>query len=594
MHKRRGRFPDPNGDKKKQTKISETAAQDDISSISVKDSTWKHYFADARKAFDESRYKDALTLFTHALDFSPGNITVLDCRAATYEKLGDLQAALNDGSTMVGLAPAASKGYLRLGKVLSLQKKVKPAYAIYKRAMQRVDPKDARYSIIMNLKDAAERQVTLENNRRRSRDFVSVLPYDILCCIFSYLSFQRRIQCTAVCKTWRNFTLTWPSMWRNLEFGPNVVSPYTVKQYLSYAKSKHIRSISLHGVRSEEKMRKILQHLLDQNCCYLEKLEISESCVPVPELFRILKITSNTLTHLRLDGTTLPFKIMIYTITQHFSNITHVSFREFRFTDISPHSSTMSPSNIVLLDISPSEGVSIPAFAIDDILNECQNLRHLQMVCDDGSTLHVLRMIRTICPHIITLRLSETQFPPLEIADTVDLKPGLREFSIPYVHGFSEADAIDMIALNHATLETLDLRGCGALSSEFAARLATRRCPRLKTLYLASNAGLSEQDLLAIIQACPSLQIVDLSSILNVSNAILCELSGLQSLRHIDISCCIKVTGAGIRRLIEARKDTLERLVINDCTGISADAVHFAREQLGRYMVECRIRGSKR
>ncbi|KAG0172137.1 hypothetical protein DFQ28_004289 [Apophysomyces sp. BC1034] len=558
MHKRKGQFSESDLDKRKQSKINCNPVNRDQTRVLGNDATWKHYFADARKAFDEARHKDALILFSRALDFNPKNITLLDCRAATYEKLGDLQAALKDGSTIVALAPMASKGYLRVGKVLSMQNKVKPACAIYERALKKVDPKDTRYYMITKLKDVAERQATVDTYRRRARDFVSVLPYDIICCIFYYLSFERRIQCTAVCKTWRGFTLNWSGMWRHLDFGAKVVSPHTIKQYLSYA------------------------------------TEINDSLIPAVWLLRLLKLVNKTLTHLRLDGTSLPYAAISNEVFQLCPNLTHVSFRGFEYmpTDITNRSTTML--NLISLDISPADVTRYPRFEVNDLLRRCQNLQHLQLVCEENDTLHAMQTIPTLCPNLATFRLSPRDLPLMDTFEKEDMGPGLRDFAVPHVYNFADVDGIKMITQHHTTIEALDLRDCYRLSSEFAIVLATKGCPQLRELHLASVSSFSELDLRSIIGACPSLQTVNFYAVFNVTNAILADLSVLTSLKIVDISLCTKVTGAGVRRLVEARKDTLEKLVMNGCTGISADAVHFAAEQLGRHVVECRGGNFKR
>ena len=50
--------------------------------------------------------------------------SLLDQRAATYEKLNQLASALKDGRELIKLEPIGCKGYLRTGKILySLDKK---------------------------------------------------------------------------------------------------------------------------------------------------------------------------------------------------------------------------------------------------------------------------------------------------------------------------------------------------------------------------------------------------------------------------------------------------------------------------------------
>jgi tetratricopeptide (TPR) repeat protein len=234
---------------------------------------WKLVFQDARQAFINNQFKEAVSLFTRALTLNPNHATLLDCRAASYEKLNELDQALRDAILIVKTAPNDARGYLRAGKLYSLQNHYEKAIRVYTRALKQVDPKDSRYPLIHNMKQAAEKAKTPPPKK----DPITALPYDVNSIIFSYLSFDRRVQCTAVSRSWRNFALTYSGMWRDLEFGNRKVSQGTVKKYLQYCQGRHVRSFSIHNA-NRNAMKNILQSLIDENCQYIERLgEISEN-----------------------------------------------------------------------------------------------------------------------------------------------------------------------------------------------------------------------------------------------------------------------------------------------------------------------------
>lgn len=75
------------------------------------------------------------------------DIELFDHRAATYEKLEDLPAALRDARHMIKLEESAASGYLRAGKVLQKMEKPDTARQIYEMGLRRVPPDNAQYEV---------------------------------------------------------------------------------------------------------------------------------------------------------------------------------------------------------------------------------------------------------------------------------------------------------------------------------------------------------------------------------------------------------------------------------------------------------------
>ncbi|SGZ57201.1 CIC11C00000003575 [Sungouiella intermedia] len=61
----------------------------------------------------------------------PQLATVLDLRAATYEKLGEFQKAMKDAHTIISIKPSDCRGYLRKGKLLLRETNTREAYQCF-------------------------------------------------------------------------------------------------------------------------------------------------------------------------------------------------------------------------------------------------------------------------------------------------------------------------------------------------------------------------------------------------------------------------------------------------------------------------------
>lgn len=229
---------------------------------------WRPLFEKGKNAFANGQYKEAIDAFTLAISINTTSVTLLDCRAAAYEKCGDLTLGLRDAQTMIKLAPASSRGYLRAGKLFTLQKKYKNALAIYERAIKSVPQSDARYSVLLGLR---KEMATKERQRlASSHDFVKILPYDIVADIFSRLSFERRFRCMTVCRSWRNFLMHWPGMWREMLFGAHKIPARLLAHYMSFVNGRHVRKFSFDGDRN--RVKNALKLLVERDCHYLESL----------------------------------------------------------------------------------------------------------------------------------------------------------------------------------------------------------------------------------------------------------------------------------------------------------------------------------
>lgn len=142
--------------------------------------------------------------------------TVLDQRAATLEKLGDLSSALADSERVMAAEPLSCKGYLRAAKCLQLQARPVEAYKVLQRGVYTIEAAVARHGMAVperlfaSLK-AKYRALNHELKRRppdrakrprRLRDPFEYLPLEVLSLIFTQLPLRTTLALHLVCRAW--------------------------------------------------------------------------------------------------------------------------------------------------------------------------------------------------------------------------------------------------------------------------------------------------------------------------------------------------------------------------------------------------------
>jgi len=75
---------------------------------------------------------------------------LLDNRAATHEKLGNLDVALKDGRAMIEMSQGEVQGYLRTGKVLQQKDMSALALKVYQRGLRLVSTKSMNYEVSLS------------------------------------------------------------------------------------------------------------------------------------------------------------------------------------------------------------------------------------------------------------------------------------------------------------------------------------------------------------------------------------------------------------------------------------------------------------
>jgi F-box/TPR repeat protein Pof3 len=99
-----------------------------------------------RSYYKLKQYEKALETFAKGIETCP-TADLYDHRAATYDKLGNLSAAVKDGREMIRLNKKDVKGYLRTASVLEKMGKPETALGIYKYGMKNVPASDKSFKV---------------------------------------------------------------------------------------------------------------------------------------------------------------------------------------------------------------------------------------------------------------------------------------------------------------------------------------------------------------------------------------------------------------------------------------------------------------
>ncbi|KAL6921723.1 hypothetical protein ACHAPO_006982 [Fusarium lateritium] len=221
------------------------------------------------------------------------HIQALDYRAATFEDIKELERAQKDAEWMLELAPRLPDGYLRLGKILRLQKKYEFAWKVYNAGIEMGNNHHQAESPKFKKLQTARQPL----HTRFYRWDPLKNPPEIIQRIFNYLDFATLVRCTRVSKGWRQYLSSRGNerLWRALLFTnkipinrpPGIKS---VRKLISYS-GKDVRQIIIDDIsRFRLTQQKLL--ILLQGSKNLERLELKgsvEEDLTIPDTKGILK-----------------------------------------------------------------------------------------------------------------------------------------------------------------------------------------------------------------------------------------------------------------------------------------------------------------
>ena len=132
----------------------------------------------------------------------------------------------------------------------------------------------------------------------------------------------------------------------------------------------------------------------------------------------------------------------------------------------------------------------------------------------------------------------------------------------------------DLIDCHFSLAFTVNTTQCSATFSQIAFSVLTRRNCCLKELVLCNARDwLSDETLIPVLQNNPSLEKVDLSNCLSLSNASLYSVGAqCRKMRILSFRGCVWVSGAGLISLI-ANKLPLEHVDLCGCWDLNDDDI---------------------
>ena len=181
--------------------------------------------------YRQKDFETSLIYFTKALKHQTvGSLEIYDNRAAAYSKLGKLDHALRDGKAMILADKTNPIGYLRTGKVLSLQGEEEAVHGIYKYGLSKVPVQHLQYQL---LKDTYQKLVSRRSPNNASDPFLR-FPLEVRTIVLAVLPFRDIVRLLRVSKQWKYLISQDAALWTNLDFSPasRPIRRTAVTQYL--------------------------------------------------------------------------------------------------------------------------------------------------------------------------------------------------------------------------------------------------------------------------------------------------------------------------------------------------------------------------
>lgn len=271
--------------------------------------------------------------------------SILDQRAATYEKLNDLQRALRDGENLIKLEPISCKGYLRVAKLHTIMGNELESYKVLQRGVYTIESAIKKFRITVpeklfeSLKSKyAELNTKLKKRRnltqligttpkntssqaralqlnlddlmgtKRSKTIASVsrtpslspathsldpfdyFPLELVCLVFMHLPFSTVLKCHLVSKNWYKSLILIPSLYTNIAFKNRLDKVEfqngikLIKKVHQNSSNKLIKSLKLSKSYRQEYFCDIIKFLAFQSNLKFVNLDIVNPNASVGEL----------------------------------------------------------------------------------------------------------------------------------------------------------------------------------------------------------------------------------------------------------------------------------------------------------------------
>ncbi|CUM56228.1 uncharacterized protein AC631_03652 [Debaryomyces fabryi] len=251
--------------------------------------------------------------------------SLLDQRAATNEKLGQLDKSLKDGEKLIKCEPISCKGYLRVAKVLLIMEKEVEAYKVLQRGNYIICNAIEKYNIVVpeklfnNLKSQykslnrrlkqqkEQNSITSENKSlekslekmlpfkrakslsgtslskrpKKTLDPFIYLPLEIIELIFRDFTLKEVLRCHLVSLKWYSILVNIPSLYTSkVSFKPKITTTEFVngvkliKKIIDRSYSKQIKMLKLRSTANNMQLFKMIELLISEKQLKLQGLDV--------------------------------------------------------------------------------------------------------------------------------------------------------------------------------------------------------------------------------------------------------------------------------------------------------------------------------
>ncbi|KAL8989395.1 MAG: hypothetical protein Q9177_001708 [Variospora cf. flavescens] len=535
-------------------------------------------------AYRRKNYPAALDFFNSVIfqEKIPA-IDVLDNRAATYEKLGDLHAALKDGRRMITDHKTSCAGYLRTGKILQLLGKPTTALGIYQYGLRNVSPDDPNFKVRVCLLILYHHMLTLSKLLRRmhedmirsygtgrAKDPLTVLPAEIAEMILSYLDFRQIVSLLRVSARWQEYLCSMPSLWKNLDFSAAKASipRSAIQKYLGFSRGNTTQVVTSRFMSQEGR---IFPHIF-RVCRKLETLRINsgspnESLIKAASIARNLKtLVLGTECHTTVDC-----------VNQVLRRCLTLTRAEFYSVNSSTRERNSWSSPMPKLHTLTMKLVGCSAALVDPLLEQLPEIGELTLAnCSSRTSIPTPGRIEMDQLHLLRLynfygSVSPQSLPCVRVLELEGAYAMTSQSSTGDPEPHSRASSLVELSAPNASFRIDELL-----------QLLGRNNGDLRRLSLPHAIWLEEADLDILVRSgiLDSVIELDLSGD-QVTDAFIELLAPkARQLRSIKIGST-SITGISVKALVARPDCQLHHLDIRHCLNISIDAIDLARAKVG-------------
>lgn len=519
--------------------------------------------------YRQKQYEAALQCFNKAISQdAKAPVAVLDNRAATYTKLGNLRAALNDGRQMIQQGKANCSGYLRTGKILQLLGNHKMALDLYEMGTRKVPSSDPNIVLLRGQHEKLARHLAPP----KAFDPLQILPLELAEMTIKYLEFRHIVGLLRVSKSWLQLLTSMPSLWSNLDLSAakKPVSLGAVRKYIKRSNGMTTRvTLDRFGSNAEK-----IPRYVATRCKGLEDLRIPGGLIGA-SILEAAPCASNLKTLIISKSC----QVSCDTVSQLLCHCPNLERAEF-------HSVSSAESRPA------SWEVDMPKLRTLTLDAPIDRRRRTKPILDLHTLLTKIIGINTLGVHGWTV--------PFNPAQSL-------EFSILHQLQNLNISCLTATLPPHlpSTVRTFSMANCSYYPGFQGVRFADFDLPQMVRLSLAAWSELSLGDLEAcLIPNKGQLTHLDVGSCIALSSANLKDLirhgylegiedlvlkscniddeiamliaRNLPRLKNLDLAST-KITGVGVKALVIGLQGKLEHLCLDACHSTNIDAVELAR-----------------